>query len=227
MRREFTDSVKHSVENEREGRLGKLGELSSNVSELEKLTGDWNSVVDSTITTQRLLVAVEAVRAALESTDRPRPFIVELAALKEVASENEVVSAAIASINPVAYQRGIPPYGQLVDRFRRVAAEVRKAALLPENAGIASHVASFVLSRVMFQKAGLPVGDDVESVLTRSELLLEEGNLEEAVREINSLSGWAKTLSRDWLAESRRVLEVQQAIDVIQTEARLQSLLID
>jgi mitofilin len=214
LRREFSDSIKDTVETERSGRLGKLDELSSSVAELEKLTGEWTSVVDETLQTQHLLVAVESVRALLENADRPKPFISELAALKEVAADNTVVNAAIASVNPTAYQKGIPTSGQLIDRFRRVASEVRKAALLPENAGIVSHAASLVLSKVMFKKGGLPVGDDVESVLTRAEMLLEEGNFEDAAREVNSLTGWAKTLSRDWLAECRRVLEVQQALDV-------------
>ena len=214
LRREFTTSVKDTVETERSGRLSKLDELSSNVQELERLTGEWNSLVDSNLRTQHLLVAVEAVRATLENSDRPTPLIEELAALKEVAADDSVVNAAIASINPTAYQRGIPSSAQLIDRFRRVSEEVRKASLLPDNAGVASHAASIVLSKVMFKKAGLPVGDDVESILTRTEVLLEEGNLEDAVREMNSLTGWAKTLSRDWLAESRKVLEVRQALDV-------------
>jgi mitofilin len=214
LRRDFATSVKDTVETERSGRLGKLDELSSNVQELERLTGEWNAVVDSNLRTQHLLVAVEAVRATLENADRPKPFIEELAALKEVAADDSVVNAAIASINPTAYQRGIPSSAQLIDRFRRVSEEVRKASLLPDNAGVASHAASILLSKVMFKKAGLPVGDDVESILTRTEVLLEEGNLEDAVREMNSLTGWAKTLSRDWLAESRKVLEVQQALDV-------------
>jgi mitofilin len=214
LKREFTEAVKETVEKERDGRLSKLDELSSSVSELERLTGEWNKVVDSTMHTQHLLVAVESVRSLLEKADRPRPFIAELAALKEVAAENPIVNAAIASINPAAYQRGIPTSAQLIDRFRRVASEVRKASLLPDNAGVASHAASLLLSKVMFKKGGLPVGDDVESILSRAEILLEEGNLEDAVREVNSLTGWAKTLSRDWLSECRRVLEVQQALDV-------------
>jgi MICOS complex subunit MIC60 len=214
LRRDFSDSVKNTIESEREGRLGKLDELSSSVVELERLTGEWNSVVESTMSTQHLIVAVEAVRAALENADRPRPFIAELAALKEVAADNPVVNAAVASINPSAYQRGISTTAQLIDRFRRVSAEVRKAALLPENAGVASLAASYLLSKVMFKKDGLPVGDDVESILTRTEVLLEEGNLEDAVREMNGLKGWAKVLSGDWLSECRRVLEVQQALDV-------------
>ncbi|KAE9969012.1 hypothetical protein EG328_007127 [Venturia inaequalis] len=227
LNKSFSSTVQERVESERSGRLGKLGELSSGVSELEKLTAEWNSVIEANLKTQHLLVAVEAVKSTLENADRPRPFIEELAALKEVAADDPVVNAAIASINPAAYQRGIPTSGQLVDRFRRVAFEVRKASLLPENAGVVSHVASLALSKVMFKKSGLPLGEDVESVLTRTEVLLEEGNLDLAAREMNSLTGWAKTLSRDWLGEVRKVLEVQQALDVIATEARLQSLLVD
>lgn len=227
LKRQFINDVTDSVETERNGRLSKLSDLSSSVTELEKLTADWNSVIDANLKTQHLQVAVEAVRSSLETADRPRPFVRELAALKEIASDDPVVNAAIASINPTAYQRGVPTTAQLIDRFRRVAAEVRKAALLPEDAGVASHAASFVLSKFMFKKKGMTVGDDVESILTRTETLLEEGNFDDAAREMNTLDGWAKTLSWDWLSECRRVLEVRQAMDVIATEARLEGLKVD
>lgn len=227
LKKQFLSEVTERVETERNGRLSKLSDLASSVSELEKLTAEWNSVIDANLKTQHLQVAVEAVRSTLEDADRPRPFIKELAALKEVASDDTVVNAAIASINPTAYQRGVPTTAQLIDRFRRVAAEARKASLLPEDAGVASHAASWVLSKFLFKKQGMTVGDDVESVLTRTETLLEEGNLDEAAREMNTLNGWAKTLSWDWLSECRRVLEVRQAMDVIATEARLEGLKVD
>lgn len=214
LKKQFTSEVKDRVETERDGRLSKLSELANSVSELEKLTTDWNSVIDANLKTQHLQVAVEAVRATLKQADRRRPFIKELAALKEIAADDAVVNSAIASINPTAYQLGVPTSGQLVDRFRRVASEVRKVSLLPENAGLASAAASVVLSKVLFKKQGRAVGDDVESVLTRTGVLLEEGNLDEAAREMNALNGWAKTLSGDWLGEVRRVLEVRQALDV-------------
>lgn len=227
MKEQFIKEVTDRVETERNGRLSKLSDLSSSVTELEKLTADWNSVIDANLKTQHLQVAVEAVRSSLETADRPRPFLHELAALKEIASNDPVINAAIASINPTAYQRGIPTTAQLIDRFRRVAAEVRKASLLPEDAGVASHAATFLLSKFMFKKKGMTVGDDVESILTRTETLLEEGNLDEAAREMNTLDGWAKTLSWDWLSECRRVLEVRQAMDVMSTEARLEGLKVD
>ena len=227
LKKQFITEVTSRVENERNGRLAKLSDLSTSVTELEKLTADWNSVIDANLRTQHLQVAVEAVRSSLENADRPRPFTRELAALKEISSNDPVFNAAIASINPTAYQRGVPTSAQLIDRFRRVAAEVRKAALLPEDAGVASHAASYVLSNFLFKKKGMTVGDDVESILTRTETLLEEGNLDEAAREMNGLEGWAKTLSWDWLSEARRVLEVRQALEVMSAEARLEGLRVD
>lgn len=214
MKRQFLKEIGNHVESERGSRLGKLDQLTSAVTELQQLTTGWNDVVDLNLKTQQLHVAVEAVRASLEDATHPRPFVRELVALKEIATDDPVVNAAIASINPGAYQRGISPPAQLIDRFRRVAAEVRKASLLPDDAGVASHASSLLLSKFMFKKQGLADGNDVESILTRTQTFLEEGDLDAAAREMNSLQGWAKTLSRDWLGEVRKVLEVQQALDV-------------
>lgn len=218
LKRKFISDIKKLVEEERNGRLSKLSDLSTNVDDLQKLTSNWNGVIDSNLATQKLQVAVDAVRAALSSgtagDDRPKPFVREMAALKLVANGDPIVDAAIASVNPTAYQRGIPSLAQLIDRFRRVASEVRKASLLPEDAGIASHAASLILSKALFKKQGQPQGSDVESVLTRTETMLEEGDLDGAAREINTLNGWAAVLSKDWLQDCRKVLEVKQALDV-------------
>lgn len=191
-----------------------MNELTTSVSELEKLTSDWREVIDTNLKTQQLQVAVDAVRSVLDRSEVPRPFVRELVAVKELAADDQVVEAAIASINPTAYQRGIPSTSQLIERFRRVAGEVRKASLLPEDAGIASHAASFALSKVMFKKDAVADGDDVESVLVRTETLLEQGRIDAAAREMNSLQGWAKILSKDWMGDVRRVLEVNQALEV-------------
>lgn len=225
LNRQFSQDVRDRVESERNGRLSKLEELSTSVSELEKLTGDWNKIVDANLATQHLHVALESVRAAIARQDHPTPFINELAALREIGNGNEVVNAAIASIPPVAYQRGVPTPAHLIDRYRRVASEVRKAALLPEDAGVASHAASAVLSKFLFSKKGegLPEGNDVEAVLTRTEVLLEEGDLDGAAREMNGLQGWAGVLSKDWVSECRRVLETKQALEVSYYELPIQT----
>ncbi|KAJ5412185.1 Mitochondrial inner membrane protein Mitofilin [Penicillium crustosum] len=209
LNRKYVHEVKGLVEREREGRLSKLTELTADINELEKLTAGWSDVIDANLKTQQLQVALDAVRTV------------------ELAAGDAVVEAAIASINPTAYQRGIPSTTQIFERFRRVASEVRKASLLPEDAGVASHAASLVLSKVMFKKDALSEGDDVESILVRTESLLQQGDVDAAAREMNTLQGWAKILSKDWLGDVRKVLEVRQALEVIEAEARLQCLRVE
>ena len=230
LKRKFVADIKSLVEQERDGRLSRISELSTNVVDLQRLTSDWNGVIDSNLATQKLQVAVDAVRSSISrataNEGRPKPFLHELAALKEVANGDPVVDAAIASMNPTAYQQGIPSPAQLIDRFRRVASEVRKASLLPDNAGVASHAASVLLSKVMFKKQGLPPGDDVESALSKAESLLEEGDLDGATREMNTLNGWAGVLSKDWLQDCRKVLEVRQALDVSRAPVPFRNILL-
>ncbi|KAF7524473.1 hypothetical protein PCG10_005733 [Penicillium crustosum] len=227
LNRKYVHEVKGLVEREREGRLSKLTELTADINELEKLTAGWSDVIDANLKTQQLQVALDAVRTVVERAGSPRPFVRELVAVKELAAGDAVVEAAIASINPTAYQRGIPSTTQIFERFRRVASEVRKASLLPEDAGVASHAASLVLSKVMFKKDALSEGDDVESILVRTESLLQQGDVDAAAREMNTLQGWAKILSKDWLGDVRKVLEVRQALEVIEAEARLQCLRVE
>jgi len=213
MKRSWISEIESRIEKERGGRLGKLKELEAAISELEQLTTGWNDVIDTNLKTQHTFTAIEAVKASYESPDQPKPFLREMAALKEVAEDNEVVTAAINSINPAAYQNGVVTHTQLVDKFRKLTDEVRRAALLPEDAGIAAHAGNWVLSKLMFRKSGLAQGNDVESILAKTETYLEEGDIDNAAREMNQLSGWARALASDWLREARLLLEVKQAVD--------------
>ncbi|KAK6528966.1 Formation of crista junctions protein 1 [Orbilia ellipsospora] len=224
LKREWYANLKERVEKERDGRLGKLKELAEDVEKLAEVTGVWAETLDSNLQTQHMHVALEAVKASVNDPKQPRPFVRELAALKEVSADDEVVKAAIASINPVAYQKGVSSPAQIIDRFRRVAVEVRKASLVPEDAGVFGHASSWVASKLLFRKSGLATTNDVEAILSRTETYLQEGDFDKAAREMNQLQGWAKTLAGDWLKEVRVLLEVQQAVEVISIQARLQSL---
>ena len=212
--RHFARIVRDAVEHERGGRLSKLSELESSVHNLEQLTAKSSEIVDTALQTQHMLVAVDALAAKLDNADRPVPFTSELAAVRDTAGDDAVIAAATATVPMASYQRGLPTAAELRDRFRAVAGQVRKAALLPENAGVASHAASWALSNLLARKQGTPEGSDVESVLARAESWLARGDLESAAREVNGLTGWSKTLASDWLEEVRRVCEVRQALDV-------------
>ncbi|KAI0783860.1 mitochondrial inner membrane protein-domain-containing protein [Irpex lacteus] len=102
------------------------------------------------------------------------------------------------------------------------------AALDPwnQNAGLLSHLASHLLSSFSFKRQGLVEGDDVLSVLARAEYYLNEKDLDSATRELNQLRGTAKVLLSDWLSAARKRLEVSQALEIVQSQATLASLLV-
>ncbi|KAI7236095.1 hypothetical protein KC365_g5302, partial [Hortaea werneckii] len=84
LQKAYMQTVADKVEAERNGRLAKIDALSESVGELDKLTGEWNQVLDATLRTQHLQIAVEAVRAKVLESEYPTPFLNELVALKEV-----------------------------------------------------------------------------------------------------------------------------------------------
>jgi mitofilin len=223
LQRRFNREIGARVEEERGGRLGKLEQLEKGIAQLKQLSVESSSFIADRVKLQDLEVAVHALKTVL-SEQASRPFIAELAAVKEIAGEDTLVRAAIGALDRETMESGISTTGQLADRFRVVADEVRKAALLPEGAGIAGHATSALLSKVLFRKQGMVPGDDVEAILARTEAYLEANDLDSATREMNQLKGWPKMLSKDWIVMARRHLEVQQVVDILEQSVVLQAL---
>lgn len=223
LQKKLNREVKSRVEEERSGRLGKLEGLQKSIAELKQLNVDSSSFIEERTKLQDLEVALNALKNVLHEPT-PRPFIKELAAVKEIGGSDELLRATIESIDRTSYEAGVPTLGQLADRFRSVAEEVRKTSLLPEGAGVAGHATSWLLSKVMFRKRGMVPGSDVEAVLARTEAHLEANDLDSATREMNSLTGWAHIISADWLRMARRYLELQQSVDLLENSIILQAL---
>lgn len=121
---------------------------------------------------------------------------------------------------------GVEPLADLTTWFTTsVAPQVARVALVPEHdAGVLSYLASHLLSSFRFARHGYVEGSDVLSVLARAEHHMNEKDLDSAARELNQLKGSPRVLLSDWLEAARRRLEVQQALEVIQAQATLDSL---
>lgn len=223
MQKTLAWEVKSRVEEERGGRLGKLENLQKSIAELKQLNVDSSSFIDDRARLQKLEIALNALKGVLYES-KPRSFRQELTAVKDIAGSDELVKATIDTINKESSNCGVPSLGQLGDRFRTVADEVRKAALVPDDAGLGGHATSWLLSKIMFRKRGMVPGTDVEAVLARAEAYLEANDLDSATREMNSLTGWAHIISSDWLKMARHYLELQQAIELIENSVILQKL---
>ncbi|KAG6330384.1 hypothetical protein ID866_8704 [Astraeus odoratus] len=230
MQRRWIREVKVKVEEERGGRLARLDELATNLKRLERLALDNSSYLDENIRVHALWTAIRAMQSAVDASVR-KPFREELRVLRHitVAKDDPVVSTALDTLESTDVPDiGVEPLADLASWFTTsVVPRVSSVALVPDHdAGVLSHLASHLLTSFAFRKHGLTPGNDVLSVLARAEYHLNEKDLDSAARELNQLTGAAKELLHDWLEAARRRLEVQQALEVIQTQATLASLLV-
>ncbi|TFY64366.1 hypothetical protein EVG20_g5970 [Dentipellis fragilis] len=230
LQRRWIREVKVRVEEERGGRLAKLDELAANLKRLERIALDNSTYLDENLRLHTMWSAIRALSGAVDGPAR-RPFRDELRVLRHItaAKDDPVVSAALETLDASDVPDiGVEPLADLASWFATsVAPRVSRVALVPDqNAGVLSHLASHVLSAFTFRKQGLVAGDDVLSVLSRAEYYLNEKDLDAAARELNQLKGTPKVLLKDWLEAARRRLEVQQALEVVQTQATLASLLV-
>ncbi|KAF8643269.1 hypothetical protein AX16_009153 [Volvariella volvacea WC 439] len=231
LQRRWIREIKVRVELERGGRLAKLDELSAGLKRLESIALDNSSYLDENIRVHSLWSAIRALHTTALTRPERQPFRDELRRLRHIASakEDPVVHTALESLEASDVpDYGVEPFADLATWFTsKVSPRVAEVALVPEeNAGVLTYLASRVLSGLRFKRTGLVEGDDVLSVLARAEHHLNEKNLDSAARELNQLRGPAKVLLQDWLQAARRRLEVQQALEIVQTQATLASLLV-
>ncbi|KAJ7471538.1 mitochondrial inner membrane protein Mitofilin [Mycena galericulata] len=231
LQRRWIREIKVRVEEERGGRLAKIDELSANLKRLERVALDNSTYLDENIRIHALWSALRALSSSALASPVRKPFREELRVLRHIsaARDDPVAAAVLDSLEGSDVPDvGVEPFADLATWFAsEVAPKVSHVALVPDqNAGLLSHLASRAFAGLQFKRHGLVSGDDVLSVLARAEHYLNEKDLDSAARELNQLKGSAKLLLHDWLEAARRRLEVQQALEVVQTQATLASLLV-
>ncbi|KAG2145375.1 mitochondrial inner membrane protein Mitofilin [Suillus bovinus] len=230
MQRRWIREVKVRVEQERGGRLAKLDELATSLKRLERLALDNSSYLDENIRVHSMWTAIRAIQSAVDASLR-KPFREELRVLRHiaVAKEDTIITAALDSLEQSDMPDiGVEPFADLASWFSTsVRPRVSSVALVPDqDAGVLTHLASHFLSLFRFQRHGLVPGSDVLSILSRAEYYMNEKDLDSAARELNQVKGTARELLHDWLEAARRRLEVLQALEVIQSQATIASLLV-
>uniref|UniRef100_A0A060THT5 MICOS complex subunit MIC60 n=1 Tax=Blastobotrys adeninivorans TaxID=409370 RepID=A0A060THT5_BLAAD len=218
---EFARDIASFVDKEREGRLAGLEALSKRVEELETLVASTGNAIDQSRKHAQFQSSITELAHVLAHSNEPVALGPYLKQIRETSGDNEVVDAVLKCIPEDVYQAGVLTPAQLAARFKLLEPEIRKASLLPPDAGVAGHVGSWLFSKLLLKKEGNPTGDDVESILARAHNALGEGRVVDAVEEVNGLKGWPKALARDWLAEGRKRSEVEVLVSVLAAEGKL------
>lgn len=219
---EFAQHVIERVENEREGRLGQLSSLAGHINTLEKAMVATGEALRENSHVVDYFSALGGLQYALQCESQPlTPFIEKLEAS---LPDDPLVKAAVKSLPKESLYNGVLSVSQLAARFQIIEPEIRRASLAPEDAGVAGHLTSWAASKLLVPKQGMPIGDDVESLLARTSTYLSEGRTVDAVAELNTLQGWPRRVAEDWLIEGRRRGELEFLTKILAEEGRLVSI---
>ncbi|CAN0124888.1 unnamed protein product, partial [Hapterophycus canaliculatus] len=164
------------------------------------------------IASDRVHRVTHATLSLAERFASSAPIKKELDNLRRLAGGDELLEAAAGSIPQEAAAKGIPTIPQLKQRFGVVKAECRRAALVPEQAGngMVGQLVASALSKLTFAPKGMVEGGGAEGVLARADYLLEAGELESAVGELEKLDGLPADIAMDWLKDAKSRLTADE-----------------
>jgi len=159
---------------------------------------------------QALVLAAGQLRATLQSS---RPFTGELSAVRAVNLQDPQVVAALKAIEPYAAD-GIPTEAQLSQQFSDVAGEIVRAGVIATGQSgqwwdkAISTASSLVSVR---RTAGEIQGSGADAVIARAEQHIKAGRLDEAIKELETLSGEPAAVAKPWIDDAKARLAANNA----------------
>ncbi|XP_018568221.1 MICOS complex subunit Mic60 isoform X2 [Anoplophora glabripennis] len=182
---------------------------------------------------QSLLRAIKAGCPGMPWKSQIRPLEPEITAVRKAAAQNdELVSAVLNGIPKEAKERGVYPEDALRERFLKVEQVARTVALVPEDgAALPIHILSYLQSLLLIKAASpIPQSElndekvdfsklDTNDILQRARYWLDRGDFAQTLKYMNLLKGAPRCVARQWMNETRILLETQQAANTLMAHA--------
>ena len=149
-----------------------------------------------------------------------KPLENDVNAVFFAAQNNPFVSRVLESIPEKALKRGVYTEENLKERFDKVSRVARRVALIDETGGslvkfFMSYLQSFFIFTPVYATKESDEVDlaemDTFQLVGHARYWLDRGDLEQALKFMNQLTGEPRRVAADWLEEARLLLEARQA----------------
>lgn len=187
------------------GASGDLSALSQRVAALEAQQAR----------TAQAAAAALAGAALVEASQTSRPFPEELAALQAAAP----ASGELRALHRLA-EHGAPSRAALTASFPDYAARAASASRAPgDDAGLGARIAYALTRVVTLRRVGDVPGDGVDATLARAERLIEDGDIDEALRVLDALPPAGREALADWRGRAERRAEIDRQVATLRLRA--------
>lgn len=156
-----------------------------------------------------LLLAMTQFRQSLNRDNAP--FEDDLQLVRNLVGEdNPELLASLDRLAPQAQSGVLTPAG-LSDEFRTMAGEAVVASLKGEDVSLEERAQASVNKFFAVEKNGeLITGTPEQATMAKAEKLLNEGNIESAIAEVETLDGPAALVAAEWLSKAKATLSAEQ-----------------
>ncbi|KAL3235046.1 MICOS complex subunit MIC60 [Nakaseomyces bracarensis] len=238
--REFNKIIKEKVDAERNGRLSNIQQLEEKSKEMTKALDNVTKIVTRSEAVKQIAQNIEKIRSKLNSHELNSLSLSEdltrLRTLTDIAVPGPKPCCKSKNLTPPLFRVALAELEattssenskilsneQLYNRWNLLENDFKTASLLPPNAGVLGHFTAKIFSFLLFTKRGSapPDATDLDSIFARVNEDLRLSKLDAAVSEVVGLKGWTHVLCDDWLKSARRKLEVEQLVDILDTELK-------
>lgn len=128
-------------------------------------------------------------------------FESDLKIIEKYAKDDPEMQAALKRVAPYA-RSGVLSRPHLQKEFRNIAADIVMAKLQGEDASVRERVLLRLSKYAKMRKVDDIEGDTVDATVARAELLLDQGDIKSAIRELQSLEGAPAETAAPWLEQA-------------------------
>jgi hypothetical protein len=168
----------------------------------------------SNVKAAAMLLALTQFRQALHRDKEP--FEEDLAVLRKLVGEDDPeLALAIERLAPKAKEGVLSP-GGLQEEFKGLAGDIVVSSLMGEEVSVQEKARARFNEIVQVEKDGeLVTGTDTQATVARAQKMLDDGNIEQAIAELQSLDGEAAKTAQPFIQEAEYTLMAQQLESLI------------
>lgn len=165
-----------------------------------------------------LVVATSQLQTKLSTSNR---FTEHLAAVHALIDGEQINDPELKNAleDLKQYSSGVPTIDDLSRAFSIVAGDVVAVGLVNYENGWSSKIRLWLRNAITVRRTGDLEGNDVESIVARTELYLNSRDLAAAVNEVIRLEGESKEMVSSWLTDATARLKVDSAADKVRVRA--------
>ncbi len=143
-----------------------------------------------------------------------RSFESDLHIIQKYAKDDPEMQAALKRVAPYA-RSGVLSRQHLQKEFRNIAADIVMAKLQGEDASVRERVLLRLSKYAKMRKVDDIEGDTVDASVARAELMLDQGDIKGAIKELQSLEGAPADTAAPWLAQAEGHVAADESSQVL------------